>query len=390
MKPRPRWLVLSGALVWLLIAYPSRAQQAPQQDPAKVSGAPAGRRRALELLAEAEAALEAGQTARAVTLAREAQQHYPESRAIAGFLASLQAESGLAKSGGSTANRAKAHLAAALTRAQVLMNQRRYTEAVDLLNGIVEAGQKLPGNADIALYRELADKQLHEYRAGVQAGKIRPSADVPPPRPAEPAAGETAAGEDAKRSASTPRGFVPAPANAYRLVRVTREQAPAWYTRLKTALRRPMSVDYRAMPLGLVLEDIRRAAGVPVIVDAPVQAAKTTMTAQIDLRVSTVPAETVLSLATQVAGCEYVLLEKGVIITTSDKAGDYIRNLPDAVANQWAQARHLFPDLYLEAMTTRPLPEAKPSPQAAEEVPEVPAYLRSGRELVADIEQLLR
>src|SRR5207247_7083992 len=100
----------------------------------------------------------------------------------------------------------------------------------DLLNGIVEAGQKLPGNADIALYRELAEKQLHEYRAGVQAGKIRPSSDVPPPRPAEPSEGEGAS-QNAKGTAGAPQtGFVAAPANAYRLVRVTREQAPAWYT----------------------------------------------------------------------------------------------------------------------------------------------------------------
>ena len=54
-----------------------------------------------------------------------------------------------------------------------------------------------------------------------------------------------------------PPEFPAAPSNAYRLVRMARDQAPAWYTRLKTALRRPMSVDYRAMPLGLALDDIR-------------------------------------------------------------------------------------------------------------------------------------
>lgn len=171
---------------------------------------------------------------------------------------------------------------------------------------------------------------------------------------------------------------------------MARDQAPAWYTRIKSGLRKTMSVDYRAMPLGLVLDDIHQATGVTIIIDTPVQAARTPINALVDLRVGTVPAESVLELATQVAGCEYVFLEKGVVITTTDKAGDYIRQLPDAVSNHWAKARYLFPDLYLEAMNTRPLPEAKPSPTQDDSSGPVPAYLRSGRDLIADIEQLIR
>ena len=37
---------------------------------------------------------------------------------------------------------------------------------------------------------------------------------------------------------------------------------------------------------------------------------------------NTVPAETVLYLTTQVSGCEYVLLEKGIIITTGSFTSD--------------------------------------------------------------------
>jgi hypothetical protein len=333
------------------------------------------------MLADAELALEDGQTARAIALAREAQRMYPESKAIAGFLAAAQPDAAIPKATISTHNRAKAHLAAALTRAQVLMQQRRYTESLDLLNGIVEASQKFPAGTDVSLYRDLAQKELIEYRIGVQTGKIRPSEEAMPPR-SETKSGDSAIAE-----------FPLAPTNAYRLARsATKDQPPAWYTRTKTALRHPMTVDYRAMPLGLVLDDIQRATGATIIVDTPVQAAKTTITALIDLRVSTVPAESILSLATQVAGCEYVLLEKGVVITTHDKAGDYIRNLPDSVSNHWARARYLFPDLYLDAMANRPLPEVKPTPAVtAEEKPDtVPAFLRSGRDLVAHIEQLVR
>ncbi len=351
--------------------------------PARPESSPDNRRRALELLAEAEMALEQGLTARATVLAREASGLYPESKAIAGFLVSVQAEQTLAKAATATQNRAKAHLAAALTRSQVLMQQRRYTEALDLLNGIIEAAAKFPAAADVSLYRDLAQKELIEYRVGVQTGTIRPNQDAGPPPVNDPIG-------LGKPEAPVSYEFPRAPSNAYRLARLSGDQTPAWYTRMRAALRRTMSVDYRAMPLGLVLDDIQESTGLPLIVDSPIQAAKTTLTTTVDLRARSVSAETVLSLATELAGCEYVLLEKGIIVTTPDKAGDYIRNLPDSVASHWSRARHLFPDLYVDAMTSRPLPEAKPATAAAGGPDQVPSYLRSGRDLVAHIEQLIR
>jgi hypothetical protein len=343
------------------------------------------RRQALQLLGEAEMALEEGQTSRATALGREAQRLYPESKAIAAFLATFGTESiSTVRSSAATMHiRAKAHLAAALSRAQVLMQQRRYTESIDLLNGIIEATSKFPQNSDVSLYRDLAQKELIEYRVGVQTGKIRPNNETVAPRPA------TTETTVAPNPSDTE--FTLAPSNAFRLARIARDQTPAWYSKTKTALRRNMSVDYHSMPLGLVLDDIQDKTGVPVIVDTPIQGAKTTITSVVDLRVSSVPAETVLYLATQVAGCEYVLLERGVVITTADKAGDYIRNLPDSVANQWARARYLFPDLFVDAMSTRPLPEAKANVAGSDERGDlVPVYLRSGRDLVAHIEQLVR
>jgi hypothetical protein len=341
------------------------------------------RRQALQLLAEAEIASEEGHVSRATALAREAQRLYPESKAIAGFLSAFPSDAPAIRAATTTHNRAKAHLAAALSRAQVLMQQRRYTESLDLLNGIVEATSRFQDTSDVSLYRDLAQKELIEYRLGVQTGRIRPNNETPAPRPAD--------AEPPAVPAPGSAEFAAAPSNAFRLARISRDQSPAWFSKIKTALRRNMSVDYHAMPLGLVLDDIQDKTGIPVIVDTPVQGAKTTITSVIDLRVGTVPAETVLYLATQVAGCEYVLVEKGIVITTSDKAGDYIRNLPDAVASQWARARYLFPDLYVDAMSTRPLPEAKANPTGTDERPDtVPVYLRSGRDLVVHIEQLIR
>jgi len=380
-------VVFGGLTLGLVTGLVAAAQDKPGESgsqKAADSQSSETRRQALRVLAEAEIAIEDGQTARAVALAREAQRLYPESKAIAAFLASIQPETPTAKSVPPAYNRAKAHLAAALSRAQVLMQQRRYTESLDLLNGIVEAAGKFPEGSDVTLYRDLAQKDLIDYRLGVQTCKIRPSTELPAPRPSLPSP------EDATATPPTAE-FTAAPSNAYRLARVARDQTPAWYSKIKTGLRRHMTVDYRAMPLGLVLDDIQDKTGVTVVVDTPIQAAKTTMTSLIDLRVGSVPAETVLYLATQVAGCEYVLMEKGVIITTADKAGDYIRSLPDSVSGHWARARYLFPDLYIDAMATRPLPEAKPSqPGEDERTDNLPSYLRSGRDLVAHIEQLIR
>lgn len=347
------------------------------------------RRRALQMLADAEAANDAGQVDRALSIARDALKLYPQSKAIAGFIASVQSVVSPVRGGNPIQNRAKAHLAAALTRAQVLMQQRRFSESLDLLNGIIEAAKLFPASASVSLYHDLAHKELLEYRIGVQSGRIRPANESVVARPADTTP-PTPTDSDATAPAAAPSlsEFPTAPTNAYRLAKLAKEQTPAWYNRLRTSLSRVMSVDYRNMPLGLVLDDIKQTTGVEIIVDTPVQAARTTTLASIDLRASTIPAETILSLACQVAGCEYVLLEKGVVITTSDKAGDYVRQLPESVQIHWSRARQLFPDLYLDAVTTRPLPEVT-APDVGDTTT-VPTFLRSGRDLVADIQSLLR
>src|SRR5262245_58083751 len=149
-----RYSVVLGLVVWGGSAALAQETEAPKSDPKKATSdqTTEARRQALQLLAEAETALESGHTARASALAREAQRLYPESKSIAGFLSSLAADSlvGVRGAGTSTHNRAKAHLAAALSRAQVLMQQRRYTESLDLLNGIIEATGKFPESADVS------------------------------------------------------------------------------------------------------------------------------------------------------------------------------------------------------------------------------------------------
>ena len=335
------------------------------------------RREALQLLGKAELAAEQGRTQQALEIAQQAQRLYPDSLAIAAFIESLKKQLETKPTRTAPFLKAKAHLAAAVSRAQWLMSQRRYSEAVDLLKGVVQAAALFPEAADVAFYKEVAERELARYEDAVARGEIRPAR--PPKRPKK---------EGVRQARLDITDFPEGPENAYRLVRVAREAVPRWYVQLKTGLQRKMTVNYRNMPFGLVLDDIRRTTGVTIIVDEPVQAARTTALALVDFRAKSITAETVLSVACELAGCEYVILPKGVVVTTKDKAADYVRSLPESIAETWARGRYLFPELYVDITRQLPLPEV--TPEQVEEEENVPPYLRSGKALVAHIEKLLR
>ena len=256
------------------------------------------------------------------------------------------------------------------------MSQRRYSEAVDLLQGVIQAAELFPKAADVAFYKEVAERELARYEDAVARGEIRP---VKAPRPKR---------EGVQQARLEITDMPEGPENAYRLVRIAREAAPRWYVETKNLLRRKMTVDYRNMPFGLVLDDIRRRTGVKIIVDEPVKAARTTALALVDFRAKGITAETVLTVACELAGCEYVILPKGVVVTTKDKAADYVRSLTESIAETWARGRYLFPELYVDAARQLPLPEV--TPEEAEKEENVPPYLRSGKDLVAHIQKLLR
>ena len=383
-------------LTWVFLWSSSFQATTNGQEPAPVQAEDKGaepkqqstdekRREALLLLGQAELAAAQGHYDQALELAKKAQQLYPESLSIRAFIESVQEKATGGRRLPEVLLRAKAHLGAALSRAQDLMRQRRYTEAVDLLEGVLRAAELFPPEAKVDFYREVAEKELARYKEAVQRGEIRPR--TPPKREEKESTEEAPGSVPSLRIADVP----PGPKNAYRLVRIAAEAAPDWYLKTKTILQRKMTVDYRNMPLGLVLEDVRKATGLNIIIDDPVRASRATGLALVDFRAKGVSAETVLSVACEVAGCEYVLLPQGIVVTTKDKAADYVRSLPDAVAENWARGRYLFPELYVDAAKQLPLPEASPEEVArAREKEDIPPYLRSGEALVSHIQRLLR
>jgi hypothetical protein len=392
-------LAAFGLSSLLLAAIPVLSPVAGQQE--KKSGSPPAaappsptteeekRREALQLLGQAELEVQQGRWEQALQLSERARQLFPESLAISAFIDSLKKKLPSAAGAPNPYLKAKAHLAAGISRAQELMRNRRYSEAVDLLQGVLEAVSLFPPEVDVSFYQQLAQKELDRYRDAVARGEIRPAtgpgSGPTQPRPASPS--ELESPSPALELSAMPEG----PRNAYRLVRLAQENVPRWYVQVKTALSRSMSVDYKDMPFGLVLDDVRRVTGLEMVVDEPVRVANIAGLALVDLRARNVKAETVLSLGCELAGCEYVLLPpQRVVITTKDKAGDYVRHLPESVSEAWARGRYLFPELYVEAAQIRPLPEVTPDQVPPEQKRDIPPYLRSGRDLVAHIQQLLR
>ena len=105
------------------------------------------------------------------------------------------------------------------------------------------------------------------------------------------------------------------------------------------------------------------------------------------MRINEVSAETVLALATEISGTEYVLLHDRVVITTRDKAIDYISEFPNVLADRWLAGRVLFPEQFEEEFAR----QEGVSPRDREtEAVELRPYLRSGEALLAEVERLLR
>lgn len=328
---------------------------------------------------QAKAAEKIGKLSEALRLARLAKKLYPENAEIGSYTLALQKEIASNRLVSSSNGRAKAHVAAALTRGIDLMRVARYRDGEDLLSGIVQATQLFPNPAEVDMYRRLADRELERYHAAVKAGRIAPD-----PRPTKEVTHE------AKLVATS----AAAPDNLRRLLRGSEPEVPAWYAGHKNRLAMNMTVNYRNMPVGLVFDDISAATGVPIVVDTPVAQARAHVNAMVDLRIAEVPAETILNLACLKAGLEYVIMERSVVITTPARALDYVRQLQDTLRYNWAVGRVLFPELNPElfaAPASTPTVVAGPIVQEQREMDEnVPVYLRSGKALVAHIRELLR
>lgn len=351
-------------------------------DEVAARGAEADAKRARDaalLVEQARAAEKAGKLAEALRLAGSARRLDPKNAEISSYVSALQKSAGDAPAS-SGAGKAAAHLAAGLTRGQILMERNRFEEAADILAGVVQASDLFPAEANVAIYKKLALRELEGYKARVESGLISPAdARGAPPTP----------GEEPELVATGSA----APDNARRLLRSVEGLTPNWYAQAKNRLAFRMSVNYTGVPAALVFEDVAKQTGANLVVDEPVLRSRAHLNARIDLRVADVPAETVLNLACQKSGLEYVIVERAIVITTPARALRYLQDLPEALRDNWAAARVIFPDLNPELLAAPPLPSALPGQPVGDRAEldrDVPAYLRSGEALLADVQSLLR
>ncbi len=168
---------------------------------------------------------------------------------------------------------------------------------------------------------------------------------------------------------------------------------PTWYALAKIRLTTPMNVDFKSRSVNEILEEIGRTTDVKFVLDTPVIASGSHLNTFINLRANDLPAETLLNIICQRAGVEYVIMERSIIITTADRAVQYVRRMGDAIRNNWAMGRMLFPEMNPELYATPPRSELIMSSSAASRSgrPEqVAPYLLSRDALITEIKAQLR
>lgn len=331
---------------------------------------------ALALLQRAQSAQKDGRTAEALRLALAAQKLDPDNADITTTITSLRKSP---KAESSKYGKATAHLAAGLTRGRLLLQQGRYTAGKDLLNGVVRAAELFPQGVNVSMYRRLALKELESHKARIDAGII-------------PAESTAAAGLPIEEPILVATGSA-APENARRILRPLESQTPFWYSESKTKLGFRMTVNYPDASAVVVFDDIAKQTGVKILLDDPVVRARSHLNAKVNLRVSDVPAETILNLACLKSGLEYVITERAVVVTTPARALRYMQDLSEALQDNWLAVRVVFPELTPELLASPPLPIAAPGPITSSteaDDADVAAYLLSGDALVKDVESLLR
>jgi tetratricopeptide (TPR) repeat protein len=331
-------------------------------------------RNASLLFEQAKAAHKEGQLAEAIRLANSAKRMSPSNREFADFAASLQKEAGKPSTLPNQA-RAVGRLAAAVARAQEMMEQGRYSRGMDLLTHAVKAAELFPAEAGVATYKRMAEREIALYRERIDRGEIQ--ADEAPQTSDEPVLVSTGSA---------------APLNARRILRTLEQATPLWYAETKNRLAFSMNVDYKRQSVADIVEEIGKVTGVKIMLDETILRSRTHLNTPIDFRISDVAAERVLDLVCVQGGLEYVIMERGVVVTTPSRAVRYLRDLPESVRNNWLTARVLFPEMTPEVLASAPLPNAVPGqalPDEEELDADVPTYLKSGKALLADIQSLL-
>lgn len=335
-------------------------------------------RNAAVLFKQAKAADGAGRLSDAVRLITQAQKLDPMNAEIDAFSESLHKKWAIKSEQMPALTKGAAHLAAALSRGRSLIDQGRYADGVDLLNGVCKASSYFPADANVAVYRRNAERDLANYRDRVAKGIIRPD--------------DATEASMADEPVLVPIGAA-APLNARRILRTAENATPTWYSRIKDRLAFKMNVDFVHEPVADVFESIERATGVKILIDDPVMKSRAHLSTRVDFRISEVSAETILDIACEKSGLEYVIMERGLVVTTPSRAARYLQDLPDSVRDNWLAARVVFPDLTPELLALPPLPNSLPGEANADRNKldsDLPHYLRSGDALVKDIQSILK
>ena len=336
------------------------------------------RRNAMLLLQQAKAAEAAGRLAEAVRLSGKGHKLDPKNDEINAYSAALQQKI-LAKNDQLPAVvKASAHLAAATSHGRLLVEQGRYADGADLLMGVCKATSYFPAGANVTIYRVTAERYLTDYRDRVAKGLIRPDNVPLDTHDAEPVLVSIGAAS---------------PVNTRRILRIAEAATPRWYSRIENQLAFKMNVDFQQESVAAVLEAIERATNVKILIDDPVIRSRAHLNSRVDFRISDITAETILDIACQKAGLEYVIMERGLVVTTPERAARYLKDLPSSIKDNWLAARVVFPDLTPELLSLPPLPNSIPGQEANDRNDldqNLPIYLRSGDALVKDIQILLK
>jgi hypothetical protein len=249
---------------------------------------------------------------------------------------------------------------------------------------VVAATALFPTPTSAEHYRKIADKELKQPLLRNRSGKRLDAAAVDVDRN----------DIDGRKLISS---HVAAPANANRLLRGSENNTPVWYSVQKIKLTTSMNASFNRQGLTDVLESISKSSGVRFVIDTPVSASRAHLDSRLTLNVDGLPAETILDIACQKGGVEYVIMEKSIVITTPARALDYLRNQTTAVRNNWAYGKMLFPDLNPELFADAPKvavnyddsTRIRGALDAAKDENVAP-YLLSGKAFVDHIRQLLR
>lgn len=227
---------------------------------------------ALELLEKAERAKREGKRDLARTLARQAQEHFPESLIIANWLTQFEAET----------------LPAAREQR---VNQRLALASLNEANAHIE--RLLEGNQ-----RELAQQWIDTVLAA--SGRFQPSEEL-----------SLMLARTRQLQQRLEAGAAPAPA----------EPAPPPPPAAKVLLTKKMDANWVQMPAVEALQQIADATGVTFTIDPDLSRIRILESQPLTVNVRDFPAERLLRVLTETTLTEAVLLDQGqVVITTKAKA----------------------------------------------------------------------